>query len=291
MNEILINVIANLIAALILALIGFIVYSFLYWKNRNRILRFFGITSSNPNICIYVSNLNIRPGGTSGIENIDKGYIGSAITKLEYDGALLIQHELKGKPLALFSKRLQDWLGQENLELRAIDAPIKISPTKQIASNRNPAFSSNLIILGTGVYNSLSHYYLNDYFPKHDEIYWFYFYHAKDNKGQRVIGIHQDGLADSITEEGREQRVEPAFIQRFYDVDKKISVFICAGLGSSSTLGSSRYLIENWRYLQRKFGNEDFGIGLLFRNQDPDGELVGQPELFRENLLRRSKPF
>lgn len=290
MQDFLLNVAVNIVSTLVLALIGFIAYAYLYWKNRKEILQFFGVTSSKPNICIYVSNLNIRPGGTSGIEPVDKGYIGSAITKLEYDGALLIQHELKAKPLALLPKTLQDWLGQESLELRTIDASIKLSPSKAITNNRDPIFNDNLIILGTGIYNSLSHYYLKEYFVNHD-IYRWYFYHDKDSKGQRIIGIHRDGLSDSATDQGREDHVEPAFIQRVHDVDKKISVFICAGLGSSATLGSACYLAENWRDLQRRFGNEEFGIGLLFRNQDPDGESVGQPEIFYENFLRRSKSF
>ncbi|MDJ0796174.1 MAG: hypothetical protein QNJ51_04940 [Calothrix sp. MO_167.B12] len=289
MRELLMNVAANIISTLILALIGFIAYGYLYWKNRKEILNFFGVSNSKPNICIYVSNLNVREGGTSGIEPIDKGYVGSAITKLEYDGALLIQNELKAKPLALLPKRLQDWLGQENLELRTIDAPIKISPPKPILNSRDTIFNDHLVVMGTGIYNSLSHYYLKEYFRNHEDIYRFYFYHKKNDKGQRIIGIRQHRLADSTTDEGRDKHIEPAFIQKFYDVERQIYVFICAGLGSSATLGSARYLSENWRDLQRKFGNKDFGIGLLFRNQDPDGESVGKPEIFYENYLQPSK--
>lgn len=285
MQEFWLDVLVNIVSTLILALIGFIAYAYLYWKNRREVLHFFGINNSSPNVCIYVSNLIIKPGGTSGIEPIDKGYVGSAITKLEYDGALLVQRELKAKPLALLPRSLQDWLGQENIELRTIDVPIKLSPPK--TTNRDPVFNDNLIILGTGIYNSLSHYYLREYFIKHSDLYSWYFYHAKDNMGQRILGIHRRGFEDSPIDEGRDNGVEPAFIQRINDVDRKITVFVCAGLGSSATFGSARYLAEHWRDLQRIFKDEEFGIALLFRNQDPDGESVGQPEICYEGFLKR----
>lgn len=280
-----INVLVNIVATLIIALVGLIAYAYLYWKNRKEVLHFFGINNKKPNASIYLSTLNIKPTGTTGVEAIDKGYIGAAINKLEYDGSLLIQHELKAKPLALLPKNLQDWLGKESIELRTVDVPIKLSPS--INANKNSAFDNNLIILGTGVYNSLSHYYLKEYFIKHSNFYPWYFYHAKDNKGQRIIGIHRRGFEDSPIDKGRDNHVEPAFIQRIYDVDCKITVFICAGLGSSATFGSARYLSENWRSLQQKFGNAEFGVALLFYNQDPDGEFVGQPQVCYEGFLRQ----
>lgn len=285
MIEFWINVAVNIVSTLILALIGFIIYAYLYWKNRREILHFFGINNVKPNVSIYLSALNIKPGGTTGIEIIDKGYVGAAINKLEYDGALFIQRELKAKPLALLPRNLQDWLGQENIELRNVDVPVKLSPSR--ITNRDSAFDNNLIILGTGVYNSLSHYYLKEYFVKHSDLYPWHFYHAKDNKGQRIMGIHRKGFEDSPIYDGRDDHVEPAFIQRIYDVDCKTTVFICAGLGSSATFGSARYLSERWRDLQRTFGDEEFGIALLFYNQDPDGEFVGQPQVCYEGFLRR----
>ncbi|MBP0015918.1 MAG: hypothetical protein J7540_07320 [Roseofilum sp. SID2] len=281
MQALLLSIFANMISAMILGLAGFIAYGYLYLKNRKEVLNFFGVTSTNPRICIYVSNLNIKSGGTSGIELIEKGYSGSAITKLEYEGALLLQGELKAKPLVLLAKEIQNWLGSKILELRTIDAPIEVSPTK------DPIFKQNLIILGTGIYNSLSHYYLRNYFPRHSNDYDFYFYHTKDNEGRRVIGIRQKGLKDTHIDEGREINAEPGFIQRFRDIDRDINIFICAGLGSSATFGTARYLAENWRDLQQQFGDHDFGIGLLFHNQNPDDESVKHPEIrLRERLKR-----
>jgi len=285
MQAFLLNVSENLVSTLILALLGYIAYTYLYWKNRKEILHFFGIRNNCPNLCIYVSSLNIKPGGTSGIEAINKGYIGPAITKLEYDGALLVQSGLKAKPLALLPKTLQDWLGQGNIELRTIDVPIKISPRS--TTNTDPIFNENLVILGSSIYNSLSHYYLNEYFKKHSDIYPWYFYFAKNNAGQRIIGIHRKGFEDSPIDEGRDNRVEPAVVMRINDIDRNITVFICAGIGSSATFGSARYLAEHWRDLQRIYSNDEFGILLLFRDQDPDAESVGKPEVFDEGRLKR----
>lgn len=288
-----INVLVNIVSTLVLALVGLIAYAYLYWRNRREILHFFGVSNAKPNASIYVSTLNIKPGGTTGIEPIDRGYVGAAINKLEYEGALAIQNELKARPLALLPRKLQDWFGQDNIELRTVDVPVRLSPPK--ATNRDPAFDSNLIILGTGVYNSLSHYYLKEYFVKHSSIYPWHFYHDKNIEGQRIIGIHRRGFKDSLIDEGRDGRTEPAFIQRIHDVDRNTTVFVCAGLGSSATFGSARYLSERWRDLQRTFGDEEFGLALLFYNQNPDDEFVGQPQVCYEGFLRRintqPKPF
>jgi hypothetical protein len=72
---------------------------------------------------------------------------------------------------------------------------------------------------------------------KHSDIYPWYFYFAKNNAGQRIIGIHRKGFKDSHVDEGRDNRVEPAFIMR-------ITVFICAGIGSIATFGSARYTLH-----------------------------------------------
>ena len=277
------NVLVNIVSTLILAFIGFVAYAYLYWKNRRDILHFFGISNASPNVSIYVSTLNVKPGGTTGIEAIDQGYAGAAINKLEYEGALLIQKELKARPLALLPRKLQDWLGQDNIELRTVEVPVKLSPPK--TTNRDPAFDSNLIILGTGVYNSLAHYYLKEYFEKHKRLYPWYFYHDKKD-GQRIIGIRQERFEDSLID-GRENQIEPAFIQRIHDADRKTTVFICSGLGSSATFGSARYLAEHWKELQRKFNKDEFGVALLFFNQKPDDEFVGQPQVCYEAFLGR----
>lgn len=285
MREFWINVLVEIVATLVIALGGFVTYAYIYWKSRKKILHFFGIKSSKPNICVCVSALNIKPGGSVGIEPVVTGYVGTATTKLEYEGALSIQKVLKAQPFVLLPRTLQDWLGQKNIELRNVDIPIKLSPPE--SKTLDPEFNSNLIVLGTGVYNSLSHYYLKEYFARHTDLYPWHFYHEKNQQGQRVIGIRRRDLEDSPVT-GRTNRIEPAFIQRIYDVDRKITVFVCAGLGSSATFGSARYLSENWRYLQRTFGDEEFGIGLLFYNQDPDKEFVNEPTVYYEGLLRRA---
>ncbi|NJM69023.1 MAG: hypothetical protein HC862_01705 [Scytonema sp. RU_4_4] len=281
-QDFLINLASEIVAALIFALIGIIIYISLYWKNRRGILRFFGIGNSRPSICVYMSRLTIKSGGTEAIEYVERGYSGAAITKLEYDGALLIQNELKSRLLALLPTKVQDWLGEESIELKTIDVPIKLSSLRPIDDG---VFRDNLILIGTGIYNSLSHHYLNDYFKKYSQRYSCYFFHEKDDKGQRVIGINRKGIKNAPIE-GRDKGNEPGFILRIIDVDYKISVFICGGLGSSATYGSARYLAKNWKSLQKEFQNKEFGIALIFPNQEPDGEFVQKPIVCDKFLLR-----
>lgn len=283
-----INIAAELTLIVFFGFIGFIIYLY-YLRDRKGILSFFGIQDNRPNTTIYLSTLQVKPGGTEGIEPIGQGYSGSAISKIEYDAGLLIQKELQSKPLALLPSNIQDWLGQKTVELKELNIPILLSPKSQNLDIS--VFDNNLIIIGTGVYNSLSYYYLNKYLPKYyDKNYYSrYFYNRKEANGQRIICIRERGIRDIILE-GRDSGSESAFIQRIIDRDYGITVFICAGLGSSATFGSTRYLAENWKSLQQKFRNTEFGIGLIFRNQNQDeelGTLIRSPDVVLKSFSLR----
>src|SRR5262245_50834898 len=93
-NEVAVNTIANLVAALIIALLGVGTYLLVVISERKKIFRFFGVSGKLPSVRIYVSRLEIKPGGTVGFEPIKAGYHGPSISKIEYEGALLLCRKL-----------------------------------------------------------------------------------------------------------------------------------------------------------------------------------------------------
>ena len=285
MKEIAINLVSDLVSITLFAIFWAVVYLWFFWRRKKSCLHFFGVQNEPPNICIYLSRLAVKPGGTTSLESTKSGYSGLAIVKPEYDGALLIQEQLQSKILAFLPKTLQEWLGQSSAILKILNVSIKISPSLPL---QNGIFSNNLLILGTGVYNSLAQYYLKDFLPHHRNRYFFY---EKNSEGERVIGIRQKGLEDTLIK-GRSYGNEIAFIQRINDdftqKDFEITVFICAGLGSSATYGSVRYLAENWRDLQRKFKDKEFGICLSFPNQASDDEFVRPAEVIQTFLAEKN---
>lgn len=262
------NVIANLITAFILAVLGVSTYIILFITERQQLLRFLGITNKLPRLRVYLSRMEIKPGGTVGFEPLTYGYAGPSISKIEYEGALLVRNLVSSRPLAILPKRIRGWLSQQYVTLITIDPTIDVSP-----QTMDEVSFDNLVLLGSNVYNLVSKHYLEH--PSCN------FYFVKNEQGERVIKIREGGLKD-VQIPGRSSGRELAIVQRINDMEHGNTVFICAGLGSSATYGSVRYLVENWKELQRKYKQNEFAICLAFPQQPSDGEIVVHPTVAYE---------
>jgi hypothetical protein len=262
-EQIVIEVIASLISAIILAVLGFGIYLAFYLKERQGLLRFFGVSKKLPRLRIYLSRMEIKPGGTVGFEPVSQGYSGPSISEVEYEGALLIRNRLRSTLVALLPKRVQYWLGQHHITLLTLDPPVDVCPQAL-----GDLALDNRVTLGSSIYNLYSKHYLE--YPCSQ------FYFFKTNNGERVIRIRSRGLKD-VEIPGRSAERELGVIQRIIDSAHGNTVFICAGLGASATYGCARYLIENWKKLFRKYGDTEFGICLAFPQQPPDSEIVVDP--------------
>jgi hypothetical protein len=208
-----------------------------------------------------------------GIEEITTGYHGPSISKLEYDGALLLQRLLRARPWPILNNIRERFEG-DFLGIRQLEVEIKLSPPKPF--DDLTVSHETLIIAGGPIYNSYTNYYLNKHFRERNRNKKF-FYFDRSSGGERAIKLHQEGATDSVLE-GRADKVESAFVQRINDTEHQLTVFICAGLGASATYGCLRFLCEKWQTLQRDYDGKEFGIGLLFRGQDSNNDRVCQPE-------------
>jgi len=267
-HEIIINVIANLLAALIIAFLGVGTYVLVLITERKKLFRFFGINSQQPNLGIYLSRLQIKPHGTIGAEPLNAGYSGPSVTKIEYEGGSLLRDALNSNILFLLPKRLQGWLSQQHASLIVVNPSIEISPEDLGTPPFDNMVSDNMIILGGGIYNRLAKRYL-----EHSSCQ---FYFSREEDGKRIIRIKNGGMKD-VEIPGRASNRELGIIQKIRDEKHGNTVFLCAGLGSSATFGCARFLAENWRQLQRRYKDEEFGICLGFPDQSPDDESVVQP--------------
>lgn len=268
LQDLWVNVIANLIATLIFAILGLASYVAIFVTERQGLLRFFGVSNKLPRVHIYLSRLEIKPGGTVGFEPITKGYSGPSINKIEFEGALLIRNQLRSATLALLPKKLRDWLSQQHVSLIALDPAIDTSPQDL----RSVAFD-NMVVLGSSIYNRVAKRYLED--PS------CHFCFAQKDDGERVIKIKAGGLKD-VEIPGRSSGRDLAILQRIYDKEHGNTVFLCSGLGASATFGSVRYLAENWKELYRKYECAEFALCLAFPGQAYDSEAVVNPVIVYE---------
>ena len=251
-------------------------FSFFYWRNRKEKLSFFGITQKNPEISLYLSRLEVKRQGTEGLIPIDRGFMGPAIIKIENDAALCVKEELEQKILAVLPKSILVWLGKQNLSLRSLKVPINIGPPKSAESSIHEYLNTNLILLGSKMYNLLSKYYLEDYLPRKSSCYCYY---EKNKEGERIIGVRYRNGIEDMPLRGRSHGREIGFIHRFKDTESGINVFLCIGHGSSATHGSVKYLLENWRDLNKAYGSNDFIICFAFRGQVANQEPIVKPEI------------
>lgn len=263
------GVLENVLAALIVAVLGFASYLAVFVTERQRLLRFFGVSSQFPRLRIYLSRLEIKPGGATGLEPVSKGYSGAAINKIEYEGALLVREQFSSSILAWFPDNFRDWLGQQHAGLMALNPKVDVSPQQM----GNVAFD-NMVVLGNGIFNLVARYYL-----EHPSCYYQF---KRNDKG--VLIVKAGGL-EGITIPGRTEKgdwrneSELAVLQRINDEEHKNSVFLCCGTGSSATFGAARYLSKNWRDLYRRHGSDEFAMCLEFPGQEPDSEFVVEPKV------------
>lgn len=262
-QDFVLNIASDITAAIIITLFGILSIFFFYILDRQRMLKFFGINNNNPRITIFVSRLEIIPGGTTGFEPLTQGYFGPGIIRVEYKGGLLVREALRSRLLARLPQGFQEWLSTRSIALTDVEPTIDVSPK---GSDEFP--NDNLILLGTGIYNLGSKIYLGH--PSSC------FEYSKNEKGDRVFKLRTRGM-EGVEIPGRSAGRELGIIQRINDHNCGRTIFICAGLGASASYGCVRFLMENWKTLQRNHKDNEFGICLAFSEQSYNSDAVTTP--------------
>jgi hypothetical protein len=230
--------------------------------NRRRMLRFFGITSRSPKLGIYLSRMEVDK--TRGLEPITVGYQGPAVLNPELVGSVQVRDLLKASRVAVLSRSIREWLGRQFIAIAPVDPTIEVSP-EMYRLDELP--KQNVISLGSQVYNSL--------FRRHNN-HSKYFEFRKGHNNERGILVRSDGDEGLFLtrEDGREVGV----IERINDSAAERTLFYCAGLGASATLGCVRYLAQHWEELFEENGLDEFALYLVFPNQPSNLETSVVPE-------------
>jgi hypothetical protein len=278
-----VGVVSNVVTALLFTLLGFVGVGGTVFFERRRLFRFFGISSARNTLHIYLSHLQVQGGGTTGAEPITRGYAGPAITVPEYRAALRVSTLFRSKVLALLPEGLRWLFAGVHIALSDVEPQIDVSP----AGGWDPAPRINIVTIGSGVYNHVAKYYL-------DNRTLFYF--AKDqNTGIRMLKVR----ASTPVKRGRRTLLQAApigadpdtgtdapYTQRHSGSGQDPSggqelgiiecihdgppdrpydgptVFVCAGVGTRATFGAVQYLVEHWSNLQHTYRRRDFVVVL-----------------------------
>lgn len=267
------GIVANLITTVSLTILGVSAFIWFSVIERRWLFRFFGINRNALGVRIYLSRLQVKPGGTEGTEPITTGYVGPTIVQIEYEAGLLLLSLFQPRALALIPDMLRELLSALFVTLSDIEARVVVTPKALSEMD----LLENLVSIGGAIYNSVSQHYLSQLGS--------FYYFTKSASGERVMRARRSGGPD-LEQEGRSRGHELACVQRLKDPDTGVTVFICAGLGSAATYGSVLYLAQHWRRLWRKYGDAEFGVCLAFDNQSHDEFPIATPRVIDETVRR-----
>jgi hypothetical protein len=236
---------------------------------RGRLLQFFGINDRLRDASIFVSRLEVKPSGTTGIEDLHQGYIGPAIVRIEYDAALALKRRLDSNWLVHVPKSLSALFRSSKHAFSSLNPQVDVSPPPDYADEDvKRVLSRNLILLGGVIHNLLAARCLRS-----DRSF---FDLRKNASGGWDVVLLTSGAEQTLA--GRSKGQELAIIQRITYRETGNTVVVCAGLGGGATHGSVLYLLEHYDTLQRRYPQRDFGICLAWpQPKNPNGPLEGQP--------------
>jgi len=263
LSDVTVNVVANLIAAAIVVLASSAIVYWGFVRRHRRFLRFFGVTERNPALSIYVSRLEVQPGGAIGFTATRRGYFGPAIARNEYRAALLVRDALRVRFIGRLPRGIQDWLREQSVTLRDLDPQIDVSPTT--VDDIPP---DNLISLGGELYNLVT-----KHFWTRESVR---FYFEKDSNNANVLKVRQPGVTD--IEIPRTQLNRELAALACVRLPERV-VIICVGSDSSATYGCVKYLMDKWSILDKQYGQDDFGMCLAFPEQHKNSERTVEPEV------------
>lgn len=264
-RDVAVNLLSQLIGWLILSIIVVTALLILRRSKRQKLLRFFGISNTKPQLKIYTSHLQVQKDGTVGFDELTSGYEGPALSRLEYKAALLTRDLFQGRLLEDLPGSIRAWLASRFVAFRDMDVGIDVSPLKEAEID----YDGNLIVIGSNVYNLLTKHY--------QDIGLASFQNIRLEDGERAFVITRGDLKDEDKKLKREGNTEYGVVERFKDNQHGITVVICAGQSASSSFGSARYLVEHWKELDSKYHDMDFSVFLKFKGQREDAESVVTP--------------
>lgn len=232
-GNILIEIVGGLLFTILVIGIGWIFY---FATERRHLLGFFNITTTK-RLVIYLSNLRIVKGGSVGIDNKPRNYYGTTV---------IINEQLAATQFKEKFNYLVPSLSESPTFLsKILFADIKVTSFPSPLTEHEIEANCSIISFGSPGYNKMS------------EII-----EANNNS---VVKFVDDNRAIQITGIPKINDPQNGFIQRIVTNQNGVqrSLFYAAGLTERGTIGAANYLMNNWKYLQRKFKNTDSFIILL----------------------------
>ncbi len=262
------DVLSNAASAAVLAVVASALALVAAWTSRRgRVWKLFRVgTSSKSSVEVFVPSFDIAPASAAGTVPVQGGFVGTAVSELEYREALGLADALHANPAV----RLLQAVGlPERIVRRPLRCRVTASmPASKYAANRQAASdeirnavrrADCVILVGGPVYNSTTDVALG-------QGPFAFGFHAGEQDGGLVRGVRIRPLHGNAERTFR-RRAEPGAggthleyaVLEAVDWDGR-RVFLCAGTCEAATVAAVRKLGQDWRQLAKRFGTEGFGL-------------------------------
>lgn len=229
------GLISDLIFLILIIIIGWIIY---FLTERRQLLSFFNIKETK-RLVIYLGNLRITKYGSLGTDDKPRSYQGGAVVYKEQVTAAKYKERFNYLvPSISESPRFLSKILFSDIKVTSFPSPLT---ENEIEAN------CSIISFGSPGYNKVSE--VIEEYPESKIGF------VNDNTEIRLNDI--PSLNDPLN----------GFIQRLVLSSKgsKRSVFYVAGLSEHGTIGAANYLIDNWRQLRSRYGdNTSFVVIIRF---------------------------
>jgi len=279
------NIISDFAFLIIIISIGWGIFAL---TKRKKLLKFFGISESR-RLTIYLSDLQLKQGNATGIDNKTHSFIGSAVSYWEMQSATKFR-DLFYYFLPSLSET-PDFLSK--LLIADIQIQLHLSPANESETERLASF----ITLGSPAYNLASKFAESELHSRaHFSLGHLVLFNPEEttnstgiiglvesNKPKHIVSgavVQEDDFGNlslpkdnltSINVNGVPPLTDSTygFVERIIDHQNKRAIFYIAGLSELSTVGAGNFLISNWEKLQQKHGDDDnFLVMLKFEPND-----------------------
>jgi hypothetical protein len=229
------NLVAELLFLFILLALGWLLYRV---THRRSLLSFFGITHSK-RLVVYLSNLSIRQGGAVGVDGLPRSFGESALPAYEVDLIPWLQRLFNYVvPGTTEQPGLLKWLQLSDVAVEFVPSPFDESAIES---------ESTFIAVGSPGYNRASSYI--------------------EGSLHSIGRFVDDNCAIALAETSPLHSDHYAFVQRAGSARQR--AFYLAGVSSRATTGAVRYLVSQWRDLNKKYpGGKPFCVMLRITSED-----------------------
>ncbi|MFN6225735.1 MAG: hypothetical protein ACK4ZC_03295 [Bacteroidota bacterium] len=243
------NIIGGLISdfiSLILTIgIGWTIY---FFTERRKLLGFFNIKDTK-RLVIYLGNLRIIQGGSLGTDNLPRGYTGTTIVYSEQVTATKYKER--------FNFLVPSISERPTFLSKILFSDIKVTSLPSPLTENEIEANCSIISFGSPGYNKVSEV-IENYSETRVRF-------INDNSAIQPDNIPP--LNDTLN----------GFIQRLVITNdgSTRSIFYVAGLSEHGTIGAANYLIDNWKELRKKYGdNTSFNIVVRFPTANFDNYTI-----------------